>query len=136
MVGGDNLAYSLDALIHQGRISLIGVFGWMEVTLPKDQQALFKMSRDAVAPYIAAGRLTIFDAGQKIRDGVTEIPVSGHTPGHTAYLFSSRDQSLLVWGDIVHNVAVQFPHPEVAIGFDRNKTNVVTTNRTLLALAG
>lgn len=103
---------------------------------PKDQQALFKMSRDAVAPYIAAGRLTIFDAGQKIRDGVTEIPASGHTPGHTAYLFSSRDQSLLVWGDIVHNVAVQFPHPEVAIEFDWDKRKAVATRRTLLALSG
>jgi NADPH:quinone reductase-like Zn-dependent oxidoreductase len=34
MVGGDNLASSLDALVHQGRISLIGVFGGMEARLP------------------------------------------------------------------------------------------------------
>lgn len=113
---------------------------WLSETIaasmPKDQQALFKMSRDAVAPYIAAGKLTVFDAGQKIREGVTEIPASGHTPGHTAYLFSSRDQSLLIWGDIIHNVAVQFPHPEVAIEFDWNKKKAVATRRTFLALSG
>jgi len=34
MVGGDNLARSLDAIVHQGRISVIGVFGGMEATLP------------------------------------------------------------------------------------------------------
>ncbi len=103
---------------------------------PKDQQALFKMSRDAVAPYIASGKLTIFQAGQKIRDGVAAISAPGHTPGHTAYLFSSRDQHLLVWGDIVHNVAVQFPHPEVAIEFDWDKKTAVASRRALLALSG
>jgi len=34
MVGGDNLAHSIDALVHQGRISMIGVFGGMEAMLP------------------------------------------------------------------------------------------------------
>jgi glyoxylase-like metal-dependent hydrolase (beta-lactamase superfamily II) len=102
---------------------------------PKDQQALFKMSRDAVAPYLAAGKLTIFDAGQKIRDGVTEIPASGHTPGHSAYLVSSEGQGLLVWGDIVHSLAVQFPHPEVAIEFDWNLKKAVATRRRILAFA-
>jgi len=34
MVGGDNLARSIDALVHQGRISMIGVFGGMQATLP------------------------------------------------------------------------------------------------------
>lgn len=103
---------------------------------PADQQALFKMSRDAVAPYLAADRLTIFEEGQKIRDGVTETPAPGHTPGHTAYIFSSQDERLLVWGDVVHNVAVQFPHPEVAIEFDWDKSEAVKTRRKLLALAG
>lgn len=113
---------------------------WLSVktaaSAPKDQQTLFKMSRDAIAPYIAAGRLTIFDPGQKIREGVTQIPASGHTPGHTSYLFSSQDQSLLVWGDIVHNVAVQFPHPKAAIEFDWDKRKAVATRRKLFALSG
>lgn len=34
MVGADNLARSLDALAHQGRITIIGVFGGLEATLP------------------------------------------------------------------------------------------------------
>lgn len=103
---------------------------------PEDRKTLFKMSRDAVAPYVAAGRLTIFDDGQTIRDGVTAIPASGHTPGHTSYLFSSQEQHLLVWGDIVHNAAVQFPHPETAIEFDWDKRQAVSTRRKLFALSG
>jgi len=34
MVGGANLARSLDAVVHQGRISMIGVFGGMEAMFP------------------------------------------------------------------------------------------------------
>lgn len=102
---------------------------------PPDKQALFKMSRDAVAPYRAAGRLTTFTPGQLLRDGVSAVPAPGHTPGHTAYLFSSDRQSLLVWGDIIHNAAVQFPHPEVSIEFDWDQPGAVATRRTLLSQA-
>ena len=102
---------------------------------PENQQMLFKMARAAVAPYIAAGRLTVFDDGQTLRDGVVGIRASGHTPGHTAYLFSSRGQNLLAWGDIVHNAAVQFPHPETAIEYDWDQRQAVATRRTLFALS-
>ena len=103
---------------------------------PENQKMLFKMARDAVAPYIAAGRMTIFDDGQTLREGVTGIRASGHTPGHTAYLFSSQDQQLLAWGDIVHNAAVQFPDPETAIEYDWDKPKAVATRRKLFALSG
>ena len=102
---------------------------------PKDKQALFGMSRDAVAPYRAAGKLTTFTPGQLLRAGVSAVPAPGHTPGHTAYLFSSDQQNLLVWGDIIHNAAVQFPHPEVSIEFDWNQASAVTSRRALLSRA-
>jgi len=112
---------------------------WLSTTeaarAPKDKQALFGMSRDAVAPYLAAGRLTVFTPGQALREGVSAMAAPGHTPGHTAYMFSSQEQRLLVWGDIVHNAAVQFPHPEVAIEYDWNKQGAIATRRTLLSLA-
>lgn len=42
--------------------------------------------------------------------GVTAINAPGHTAGHMAYLVEGR---LLIWGDLVHNAAVQFPRPEI-----------------------
>lgn len=107
----------------------------VEATAPKDKQALFKMSRDAVAPYRAAGKLTVFTPKQLLRKGVSAVAAPGHTPGHTAYLFSSDRQNLLVWGDIVHSAAVQFPHPEVAIEFDWDQPRAVKTRRALLSQA-
>lgn len=102
---------------------------------PKDKQALFAMSRDAVAPYLKAGRLIVFEPGQTLREGVRAVPAPGHTPGHTAYLFSSGTQSLLAWGDIIHNAAVQFPHPEVSIEFDSDQRRAISTRRDLLGQA-
>ncbi|MDN4039816.1 MBL fold metallo-hydrolase [Massilia sp. YIM B02443] len=101
-----------------------------------DQRALFKMSRDAVAPYRAAGRLTLFEAGQPLPGGVSAITAPGHTPGHTAYLFPSGEGDLLVWGDIIHNAAVQFPHPKVSIEFDSDRQQAVATRHQLLSYAG
>ena len=51
----------------------------------------------------------------------------GHTPGHTGYLFESQGQKLLVWGDIVHNAAVQFPQPRVTIEFDVEPARALAT---------
>jgi glyoxylase-like metal-dependent hydrolase (beta-lactamase superfamily II) len=106
-----------------------------EADAPKDKRALFGMARDAVAPYRAAGKLITFTPGQLLREGVSAVPAPGHTPGHTAYLFSLDQQNLLVWGDIIHNAAVQFPHPEVSIEFDWDQPSAVTTRRALLSQA-
>jgi glyoxylase-like metal-dependent hydrolase (beta-lactamase superfamily II) len=45
-------------------------------------------------------------------------PINGHTPGHTGYEFVSKDQTLLVWGDVVHLAPVQLPKPEIGIAYD------------------
>jgi glyoxylase-like metal-dependent hydrolase (beta-lactamase superfamily II) len=44
----------------------------------------------------------------------------GHTPGHTAYVVESRDEKLVLWGDVVHVAAVQFDDPSVTIEYDVN----------------
>ncbi len=102
---------------------------------PKDAKPFFKMADDAVAPYRALGRLTVFDAGDVLLPGIKAVSSPGHTPGHTSYLLQSADQSLLVWGDIVHNHAVQFARPDVAIEFDSDKAKAVETRREIFKLA-
>lgn len=47
--------------------------------------------------------------------GVTAINAPGHSPGHMAFLVEGR---LLIWGDLIHHAAVQFPRPEVTWAFD------------------
>lgn len=100
---------------------------------PKEAQTFFKMARDAVAPYAAQARFKPFAAGEALLPGLSVLPSPGHTPGHTSFLFSSGESSLLVWGDIIHNHAVQFPRPDVAIEFDTDTAQAIASRRTLLA---
>lgn len=102
---------------------------------PKDAQPFFKMAQDAAAPYRKAGRWKTFGAGQEIVPGIASVAAPGHTPGHTGYLVTSGEGRLLVWGDIVHNHAVQFARPQVAIEFDIDKKQALATRRKLFARA-
>jgi glyoxylase-like metal-dependent hydrolase (beta-lactamase superfamily II) len=71
------------------------------------------------------------------------VPLHGHTPGHSGYMISSGNQSLLIWGDIVHVPDIQIPRPEVTIEFDtdphaaaatrKRVLDMVTTDRLLVA---
>jgi len=46
------------------------------------------------------------------------LAATGHTPGHSFYVIESKGQKMVVWGDLMHVAAVQFPDPSVTIGFD------------------
>lgn len=104
----------------------------------KEAQPFFKMARDSVAPYVAAGRFKPFKPDEELMPGVTAVtavPSPGHTPGHSSYLFTSNGENLLVWGDIVHSHSVQFTKPDVAIEFDVDSVKAVETRKRLLAEA-
>ena len=50
--------------------------------------------------------------------GVSALLLAGHTPGGTGWLIESRNQSLLVSGDIVHLASIQVLRPDAALVFD------------------
>jgi glyoxylase-like metal-dependent hydrolase (beta-lactamase superfamily II) len=102
---------------------------------PAEAQAFFKMSRDAAAPYIAAGRWHTFDNDRELVPGVATVDTRGHTPGHTSFLFASSGQRLLILGDLVHNHAVQFARPDAAFEFDVAPKQAVATRRQVFARA-
>ncbi len=110
---------------------------WLSTTVaaqaPADVQPMFKMSRDAAAPYQAAGKFLTYQPDDTLLPGVQAVPTHGHTPGHTSYLFTSGKQRLLVWGDIVHSHAVQFARPEVAIEFDVDSVQAIASRKKVFA---
>jgi glyoxylase-like metal-dependent hydrolase (beta-lactamase superfamily II) len=104
---------------------------------PKDAQTFFESARAIAAPYIKAGKWHTFTGSEKIVDGMKLVPLSGHTPGHTGYEFSSRGQRVLFWGDIVHALRIQLPHPEVTAMYDVDRTAAAATRHQMLVkLAG
>ncbi|MDF0605666.1 MBL fold metallo-hydrolase [Neisseriaceae bacterium TC5R-5] len=102
-------------------------------TVDASRQGLFAMAQAAVAPYQAANKLKFYQQEDALLAGVQVIATPGHTPGHSSYLFTSKDQSLLLWGDLVHSHSVQFSHPEVALEFDSNQPQAIETRRKVLA---
>lgn len=102
---------------------------------PEGAKPFFKMARDAAAPYRAAGKWHTFASDRDIIPGITAIAAHGHTPGHSAYLVSDGDARLLIWGDLVHNHAVQFARPVVSIEFDVDPAKAVAARLALFARA-
>jgi len=100
--------------------------------LAETDQAFFNMARSALAPYIE-NQLQRYQPDKPILPGVESVPAYGHTPGHTAYLFRSNTESLMVWGDVLHNHAVQFAHPDVVIEADVDTDQARTSRLKLLA---
>lgn len=94
---------------------------------PEDKKMFFKAPQDATAPYIKAGHFKTFEGNSDIQPGIKPVEEHGHTPGHTGYLFESKGQKLLIWGDLVHNAAVQFPQPKVTIEFDNDQAKALAT---------
>ncbi|QXI09947.1 MBL fold metallo-hydrolase [Pseudomonas zeae] len=103
---------------------------------PAGAREFFKIAQDSTAPYVAAGRFKTFAAGQSPLPGLVEATLeAGHTPGSTTYRFTSQTQSIVFMGDLVHNLAVQFEHPEVSIGFDVNSAQAINARQAVFSAA-
>lgn len=81
-------------------------------------------------PYIAAGKFVPFDRDQVLTPGISSKAEPGHTAGHDNFLIESDGQKLMVVADLIHVGAVQFPHPEVTIGFDSDAKQAASERRT------
>ncbi|TXT25544.1 MAG: Beta-lactamase-like [Rhodocyclaceae bacterium] len=99
---------------------------------PEDAKVFFTIAQDGAAPYIAAGKWKPYEGIDEIVSGIAPHAIPGHTPGHTGYMISSKGESLLVWGDCAHVMAVQMPHPEIGIVFDSDGAMAIKTREDLL----
>ena len=78
---------------------------------PGDLKDVFRVAMASIKPYADAGRFKPFSGATELVPGIRAIPAYGHTPGHTIYAVESEGQKLVVWGDLLHVAAVQFPQP-------------------------
>ena len=85
---------------------------------PADTKGFFQGAMASLNPYVSAGKYQPFEGDVELAPGVKTHAGKGHTPGHTTYVVSSKGQTLVLIGDLIHAGAVQFAHPEVVIGFD------------------
>jgi glyoxylase-like metal-dependent hydrolase (beta-lactamase superfamily II) len=83
-----------------------------------DDKEDFESAMAMLAPYVKSGRFRAFDGRTELIPGVHARPAYGHTPGHTIYEVQSDGEKLVLWGDLMHVAAVQFPLPAATVSFD------------------
>ncbi len=94
---------------------------------PAESQKFFRIAQAAVKPY--EKKLHLYKDGEEVAPGLTAAVAAGHTPGHSMLTLSSGNQTAVIWGDIVHVAALQFPRPEWAIAFDSDQAQAIETRK-------
>ncbi len=95
----------------------------------------FQAAMAALKPYIVAKHYEPISGDVELIPGIRAIAAFGHTPGHTVYLVSSKGQSLLLWGDLMHVAAAQFPNPAVTLKFDSDLPAAAASRQKIFAEA-
>jgi glyoxylase-like metal-dependent hydrolase (beta-lactamase superfamily II) len=105
----------------------------VEAAAPDNQKGRFVAAKRAVAAY--GDRLQPFELGAELTPGIRSVAATGHTPGHSCYLVTSGTAQLLLLGDSLHVAPVQFPRPEITVGFDFNQDAARARRRELFEMA-
>jgi glyoxylase-like metal-dependent hydrolase (beta-lactamase superfamily II) len=113
---GRRLFPNAEVVLHENEIPHWFDDAAMARAIESQRIRYFGQARAQIAPY-RRDRVREFRDGE-VFPGVTAIPIPGHTPGHTAFLIASGNESLLVWGDTVHIPELQVPRPETTMMFD------------------
>jgi len=100
---------------------------------PEGAKFLFDMARAAILPY--EGRVRQIAPSGPVAPGIEAVALPGHTVGHTGYMIGSGNDRLLIWGDIVHNAALQFPRPELTDPFDTDQPQAAATRKRIFDMA-
>ena len=100
---------------------------------PKDRKDSYQAAMDMLNPYIAAGKFKPFDGDAELLPGMHAMAAPGHTPGHTLYVIESKGEKLVLWGDLMHVAAAQFPDPTVTIRFDTDSAIAVAERKKVFA---
>ncbi|WP_237216873.1 MBL fold metallo-hydrolase, partial [Falsiroseomonas oryziterrae] len=85
--------------------------------------------RRVFAPY--ADRVVRLAPDSQAAPGITSVPTTGHSPGHTGYLIADGGQQLMVIGDVATSPELFLPRPDWFPGFDMDPPAAVTTRQRL-----
>ena len=102
---------------------------------PAEMKGFFQGAQASLNPYVAAAKFKAFDGNTELVPGIKAVAAPGHTPGHSLYKVESKGQTLVLWGDLMHVAAVQFPEPGVTIQFDTDSKSAAVQRKRAYAEA-
>lgn len=87
-----------------------------------------------MAPLVAVfgPKVVEFQPGADLVAGVKAVDIKGHTPGHSGYLISSGDQSLLYIGDTMHHSVISVQEPDWTIAFDGDAATAQASRKQVI----
>jgi glyoxylase-like metal-dependent hydrolase (beta-lactamase superfamily II) len=88
----------------------------------------------SILPLEAAGRLTLVEPGAALGDGLSYLPLPGHTPGQQGVLIESKGERGLIAGDTFHT-PVQVSEPDWSHRADWDRDEARRTRHAGLARA-
>ena len=77
-------------------------------------------------------RLSFVADGKEVVPGVVALSAPGHTVGHTAYVITSGNQSLVFTGDLVHHHVLMMQRPRLELAFDTDPKQTVESRLRVL----
>ncbi len=89
----------------------------MESRVPQGQRFI-EAGRRAIRPYTGRIRTVEMRQDLEVLPGFFMDPAPGHTPGHVSFRLTSQNQSMLIWGDIAHQMTIQLARPRWRVGVD------------------
>ncbi|MBE1281748.1 MAG: MBL fold metallo-hydrolase [Rhodobacteraceae bacterium] len=98
--------------------------------MPAEMTETIQGVQSIVAPL--ADRVVTHAGETDLGDGLTLVPMVGHTPGHSGVRIADEDKSLLVIGDALLSEALQFANPETTYLLDLDPQQAVETRIALL----
>ena len=106
---------------------------------PEDAKYAFQNAMTSLNPYLSAGKYKPFEGKTELVTGpsgsISAVPAVGHTNGHSIYVVESKGEKLVLWGDLMHVAAVQFPDPSVTIQFDTDSKKAAPERKKAFAEA-
>ena len=100
---------------------------------PEDSKGSYQGAMNMLNPYVSAGKFKPFTGDTELVPGIRAMATPGHTAGHTVYVVESKGQKLVLWGDLMHVAAVQFPDPAVTIHFDTDSDMAAANRKKVFA---
>lgn len=102
---------------------------------PEGSRSAFQRAMAMTHPYVQAGKVKTFNGTTELTAGIKAVAAYGHTPGHAVIEVESKNQKLVLWGDLIHLAAVQFEDPTVTISFDSDSTSAMKERQKAYAAA-
>lgn len=97
---------------------------------PKDLQHFVDLAQNVSKPY--ENHKTLISKDGEFIKGLDAVFLPGHTPGHMGIRVHSNNEEVLIWGDTVHSIGLQFANPDWTIAFDTDQEVARQTRRRIL----